>query len=91
MPNHHRRNIDRDVDLINAARAGVLVCTRDHNLNPTFTGPFPIDGTSRAKILKFVLDGVLRYEHTGRYGFGVGRLLPGRALARPGDVKVVAR
>lgn len=85
------RSADRDWELINAARAGHLRCTRDHDLNPTYTAPFTLTDADRAQIMRFVLNGTLRYEHTGPHGFGIGRVLMGRALARPGDVKVVTR
>ncbi|EOD66882.1 hypothetical protein [Amycolatopsis vancoresmycina] len=71
-----RTAANRDFELLDAARRGQLTCTRDHDLNPTYRGPFPITEPDRAAIMRLVLRGALRYEQAGSHGFGVGRLLP---------------
>jgi hypothetical protein len=70
------RSPNRDLDLLDAAQRGQLNCTRDHNLNPTFTAPFALTDADRSTIMRFVLQGTLRYEKTGPHGFGIGQLLP---------------
>jgi len=69
------RSANRDFELLGAAQRGQLHCTRDRDLRPTYTGPFAITDADRAQIMRFVLNGTLRYEQTGPHGFGVGRLL----------------
>lgn len=61
--------------LLSQAKCGHLVCTRDHNLNPTFRANVILNEADRQVILRYVLDGVLAYEARGPYNFGVGRLL----------------
>lgn len=74
--NRHQRSPKADYELLSAAHAGRLRCTRDHHLNPTYyaAGSTVVD-PDRAQIMRFVLWGVLSYEQWGQYGFGVGRLL----------------
>lgn len=71
-----RTAANRDVDLLDAARRGQLTCSRDHDLNPTYRGPFVLTEGDRAAIMRLVLQGALRYEQPGPHGFGIGRLLP---------------
>jgi len=77
-----KRDPDRDLNLLAAAQRGQLSCTRDRDLNPTYTAPFTLYEADRAAIMRFVLQGTLRYEKSGPHGFGIGRLLHFRTGAR---------
>lgn len=90
--------------LLTEAKHGHLTCTRDHDLNPTFAANIRITEADRAKILRWILVGVLTYEHYPLpHGFGVGRLqltvrgsnlldrLPAPAAAPPARRKPATR
>lgn len=85
--------------LLTQAKHGHLVCTRDKDLNPTFRAGVHISQADRQNIFRWVLNGVLEYEHyEPPHWFGVGRLRLtsyGLAVLRdlplPGGVKLVDR
>jgi len=85
--------------LLTQAKAGLLACTRDQNLNPTFHANVNINDADRQQILRWVLDGILEYErYEPPHSFGVGQMrLTSRGIAvlrnlpLPGGVKLVDR
>lgn len=70
--------------LLNQAKYGHLVCTRDKDLNPTFRANVHITEPDRQAIFRLILSGALEYERRDPpHRFGVGRLrltASGRAL-----------
>jgi len=73
-----RRSPLRDLAILAAAHQLELTCTRDQNLNPEFVSARPgfhVTQPDHDQILRYVLNGLLRYERLGPHYFGVGRVL----------------
>lgn len=75
--NRWRRSPQRDLAILAAAHQLELTCIRDRHLNPQFVSARPgfhVEQADHDQILRYVLNGLLRYERLGPHYFGVGHV-----------------